>query len=144
MQVIISHRGNLEGPNPVEENNPTKIMNVIYAGYDCEVDLWWYPDGLFLGHDEPKYEIDYHFLVNKHLWIHCKNIEAIVYLSQDTRLHLFYHKEGVTYTSKGYLITEHGKLVNNKSIACMPELINDWDITSAYGICTDYPEKYRI
>jgi hypothetical protein len=142
--LLISHRGNLNGPTPDEENNPTKVMDVIYAGYDCEVDLWWKSEGLFLGHDEPKYKIDYCFLINRHLWIHCKNIEAIVYLSQDLRLNLFYHNEGVVYTSKGYLITEPGKLVSHKSIACMPELVKDWDIREAYGVCTDYPLSHKL
>ncbi|MGD0340518.1 MAG: hypothetical protein ABSA76_02255 [Bacteroidales bacterium] len=143
MQVIISHRGNLNGPNPVEENNPTKVMGVIAQGFDVEVDLWYLPEGIFLGHDAPKYKVDYWFLINKHLWIHCKNVKAIACLSEDERLNLFYHTEGATYTSKGYLITEPGKSVGYKSIACMPELVKDWDIREAYGVCTDYPLKYR-
>lgn len=133
----ISHRGNLIGPS-IEENNPHKVMEVIYAGYDCEVDLWHLPEGLFLGHDKPFYKIDYWFLVNKNLWIHCKNYEAIVYLSKVKELNLFYHTEGIALTTKGFLITAPGLLTGEKSVAMMPELAKDWDFRNAYGICTDY------
>jgi len=142
--LIISHRGNLNGPNPALENNPHQVMRAIYEGYDVEVDLWWESDGLYLGHDEPKYKIDYWFLVNKHLWIHCKNVEAVTCLSVDEQLHLFYHEGAVAYTSKGFLITEPGMLISYKSVACMPELKEGWDISYAYGVCTDYPLKYKV
>ena len=144
MQKIISHRGNFKGAISIEENNPCKIMDVIHGGYDVEVDVWWGENGLFLGHDIPKYKIDYCFLVNDRLWIHCKNIEAFVYLSQDKKLHLFYHRDGIALTTKGYLWTAPGLLLDRQSIAVMPELVKEWDISLACGVCTDYPEKYKI
>lgn len=113
-------------------------MDMIYSGYDCEVDLWSIPDGLYLGHDKPVYKIDYWFLVNKHLWIHCKNFEAFVHLSKDDKLNLFYHTDGIALTTKGYLITTPGLLIGNKSIAMMPELVPGWDYRNAYGYCSDY------
>ena len=166
MQKIISHRGNFKGTSSIEENNPCKVMDVIHGGYDVEVDVWWGEKGLFLGHDIPKYKIDYCFLVNDRLWIHCKNIEAFVflilrkinkcfnihcknieafvYLSQDKKLHLFYHRDGIALTTKGYLWTAPGLLLDKRSIAVMPELVSEWDISRACGVCTDYPEKYKI
>lgn len=140
--LIVSHRGNLEGANPIEENNPYYIMRAVCYGYDVEVDLWYRRNELFLGHDKPKYKIDYWFIMDKHFWIHCKNTEALVYLSCNDKLHLFYHNEGVTYTSKGYLMTAPGEFVSYKSVACMPELTEDWDIKNAYAVCTDYPLRY--
>ena len=134
----VSHRGNINGPSEQGENNPHRVMDVIYAGYDCEIDLWYKSGGLYLGHDEPFYKIDYCFLVNKNLWIHCKNIEALVYLSVNDKLHLFYHTDGIALTTKGFLWTAPGLLIGSKSIAAMPELIENWNIKNAYGICTDY------
>jgi hypothetical protein len=141
--LIISHRGNIDGSNAVTENNPHRIMNAIYDGFDVEIDVWWKDDGLYLGHDEPKYKIEYHYLVNKHLWIHCKNIESFVYLSQDSKLHLVYHMVDIALTTKGFLWTAPGLLLGHKSIAVMPELADGWDISMAYGVCTDYPMKYK-
>ncbi len=118
-------------------------MDVVYAGYDVEVDVWHKDNGIYLGHDEAKYKIDYCFLVNNHLWLHCKNIEAFVYLSFNDKLHLFYHTDGIALTTKGFLWTAPGLLVEKKSIAVMPELVDNWDISLACGVCTDYPYKYK-
>ena len=38
--ILVSHRGNLSGPDPDKENNPTQINKTLDLGYDCEVDLW--------------------------------------------------------------------------------------------------------
>ena len=38
---LISHRGNLEGPNPERENHPDYIYGALQAGYDVEIDVWW-------------------------------------------------------------------------------------------------------
>ena len=141
--LIISHRGNLYGPNPVTENNPHQIMSAIYRGFDVEIDIWYTPEGLFLGHDEPKYKIDYHFLVNKHLWVHCKNIESFIYHYPDREINVFFHKDDVALTSSGHIITAPGMLLSAKSIAAMPEMSVGWNTDIAYGICTDYPFKYR-
>ena len=141
--ILIAHRGNVEGANPLEENKPHYAMLAMYAGYDAEVDLWWTPDGLFLGHDAPKYQIDYSFLVNPKLWIHCKNIEALTYLSFDDKLHLFFHKDDAVLTSKGFVWTAPGLLLWKKSIAVMPELAPEWDIRFAGGVCTDNVKQYK-
>ena len=34
--ILISHRGNLEGPNPDIENNPERIRQVIQMKFDVE------------------------------------------------------------------------------------------------------------
>ena len=44
---IISHRGNLIGPNLLLENNPDYILSAVSMGFDVEVDVW-YDDGYFL------------------------------------------------------------------------------------------------
>ena len=36
---IISHRGNIEGPNSSTENFPDQINDCINRGYDVEIDL---------------------------------------------------------------------------------------------------------
>ena len=43
---LISHRGNLSGPIPESENNPSYITNAINKGFDVEVDFWFTPNGL--------------------------------------------------------------------------------------------------
>ena len=37
--ILISHRGNINGPNPEMENNPEYIQKALDLGYDVEVDV---------------------------------------------------------------------------------------------------------
>ena len=76
--LIISHRGNLQGPSPFE-NQPSQIDICLEAGFDCEIDLRVENDELFLGHDSGQYKItqDWLFDRKEKLWIHCKNFNAI-------------------------------------------------------------------
>ena len=52
---IISHRGNLTGPNPIRENSIDYIEEAIAEGFDVEVDLWVDDNECYLGHDDPQY-----------------------------------------------------------------------------------------
>ena len=51
---LISHRGNLSGPDVKLENNPLQIQKVLDLGYECEIDVWYIGGDYLLGHDEPK------------------------------------------------------------------------------------------
>lgn len=144
-QLIISHRGNLNGSNPEMENMPEYILKAIHQGFDCEVDLWRVGDELFLGHDRPQYKIEWGFIIRRGLWIHCKNIEAAHYASRQKLYNAFWHQtDDCVITTGGYLWTYPGKPLTDKSIAVLPETVPDWGISLAYGVCTDYPLKYKI
>ena len=45
---LISHRGNINGPNKTEENSPEHILNAINNGYDVEIDVWFIDDKWYL------------------------------------------------------------------------------------------------
>lgn len=145
---LISHRGNINGKQPTLENSPNYILNAIEQGYDVEIDVW-YTNKFMLGHDKPQYEFPFDLLEKFYtkLWVHCKNIEAIVKLKNNpelnSRLNYFWHEnDTVTLTSKGYIWAYPGKQPINNSIAVMPEINND-NITQCKGICSDYIEKYK-
>jgi hypothetical protein len=145
MRRIISHRGNIIGENPRLENEPVYVKTALECGYDVEIDVWWVDGTLFLGHDKPEYPIDMDFLTQGGLWIHCKNIQALDCLIEDVEMNVFYHvNDDVTLTSYGYIWTYPGKLILFNSIAVLPERVPNWDIRLAYGVCTDYPLKYKI
>ena len=61
--ILISHRGNLDGKNESEENNPIYIEEALNAGYEVEIDVWYDGEQLYLGHDNPEYEIELEFLM---------------------------------------------------------------------------------
>lgn len=137
---FIAHRGNINGPD-INENKPEYILNTILQGYDCEIDVRYLENKLYLGHDNPDYQIEISFLLNNNnkLWIHCKNIEALEYLLNYKELNIFWHQEdNYTLTSKGFIWSYPKMKITNKCIILMPEL-NNYEIDkNAYGVCTDY------
>lgn len=140
--LIISHRGNLHGPDPKTENTNEQICKALSAGYNVEVDVWFKNGDLYLGHDEPKDVFS--ILIASRLWFHCKNIEAVEYFIDYAARNYFYHDEDdIAVTSNKYLWTFPGKLLTSKSIAVLPETVTGWDIRKAFGLCTDYPKIYE-
>jgi hypothetical protein len=144
--IYISHRGNLEGPNKESENTPEAIDAAIDLGFSVEVDVWLKDSNLYLGHDEPVLPTTLNWLLERKqkLFLHCKNIDALVFFqSTENKFHYFWHEnDTVTLTSFGMIWAYPGKQPIKESIAVMPELYND-DTSECIGICTDYPLKYR-
>jgi len=148
-KILISHRGNINGRLPNKENEPNYIDEALAAGYDVEVDIWGIDGEIFLGHDGPQYPIDFDWLEERssNLWIHCKNIDALLYCSDidysNVLLNYFWHEnDTVTLTSFNWIWAYPGNQPIVGSIAVMPELNND-DVSSAAGICSDVIKKYK-
>ncbi len=142
--IFIAHRGNLIGPNAKKENSPDYIDFAIQENCNVEIDIWIKKNEWYLGHDYPTYKIEENWLNKRkrYLWIHAKNIDALLKL-KDTKYHYFWHEtDTVTLTSKKYIWAYPGKQKIKNSIAVMPEINND-DITECIGICTDYIKKYK-
>lgn len=146
---IISHRGNLKGPNPLIENDPKQVEIVLNHKFDVEIDVWVLQDQkIFLGHDEPKIEIDLEWLIasKEHLWLHCKNVEALQYfneLKQNFKF-FFHHEDAYTLVSNGLIWVYPGATLARNSIYVLPENdrnpIGELQIPSdIYGVCTDFP-----
>ena len=84
--ILISHRGNINGRLESYENEPNYIDKAISEGYEVEVDIWLMNDVWYLGHDKPQYGINFKWIQerNNRLWVHCKNIKALSYLTNNT------------------------------------------------------------
>lgn len=146
---IISHRGNLTGPNPETENKPEQILHCIQKGYDVEIDLWRIGGQLFLGHDNPMYNTTLHFLhkYRHYLWVHCKNIEALEYMNNSgASLNYFWHQEDqYTLTSWDYIWSYpncNSPYSSNQILLDFSETV-DFDYYRSLnikGICVDYVE----
>lgn len=146
--ILISHRGNLIGPDPKRENSISYIQEALDKGYNVEIDIWVENNKLWLGHDLPQYFVNKMWLVlnKKQLWIHCKNIEAINYFSDISLLKVFnyfwHENDTLTLTSKNYIWAYPGKQPIKNSIAIMPEINND-DISQCLGVCSNYIQNYK-
>jgi hypothetical protein len=146
---IISHRANLDGPDPSIENKPDSILTAIKHGFSVEVDLRLYNNKLYFGHDEPQYETSLDFLNEnkKYLWIHCKDLDALEFCLERA-FHCFWHnKDDYTLTNYRYVWAYPGKEVVGKlCIMVMPEW--HWKpeeviLKRPFGVCTDYPFAYK-
>lgn len=138
--ILISHRGNISGSNPELENQPDYITSAYRSGFDVEIDVWLYNGMFYLGHDEPQYLTDWHFLTTNGFWCHAKNFQALVAL-RSCGANCFWHQDDdYTLTSSGYIWTYPGKSFSPQSIVvCQSEketkvLYRE----NLYGICSDY------
>lgn len=163
---IISHRGNLTGPNPERENTIEAIEEALNRGFPVEFDIWYLDGKYWLGHDEAQYEITLdkidEWSLIKQLYVHCKNVWAMQALIKEKMYHnmnvnLFFHHDDQCILLQDSLIWVHPRHVTAVSqdmvedcIAVLPnrkslgysedDLVNldNWN-----GICTDYPENVR-
>ena len=141
--ILISHRGNINGPNLQRENEPLYIMEALEKGFDVEIDVWWKEDGFYLGHDEPQYKVKREFLQNRKLWCHAKNIDAFYQMVDDEKIHCFSHdKDEVALTTKGYFWSSFENQMTNRSICVMPPDSRDLPKDIA-GVCSDYVGVYK-
>lgn len=142
---IISHRGNLFGPEKELENTKKRIDEVIALGLDVEVDVRVVGGSLFLGHDSPEEEVSEEWILDRSdkLWIHCKNMEAIdLFLGKDANY--FWHQEDdCTLTSKGYVWVYPGKSIPKNSVAVLPELWTDDLNLKCFGVCSDFAANFK-
>ena len=143
--IIISHRGNLDGPDKERENNPHFIDDCITKGFDVEIDLRTLNGELFLGHDAPEYKTDIEWLLErkKNLWIHTKDYESLkTIIKYKENLKFFCHEsDRFTLTSNGYIWSHD--LKNQMTNECIIPLIdleqvNLYQQKGFYAVCTDY------
>ena len=143
--ILISHRGNINGPLEKKENSPDYINEALKLGFDVEVDVWVEFGELYLGHDHPKYIINESFLENEKLWCHAKNIESLEYMLKNKKIHCFWHQnDDFTITSNGFIWTYPNKKLTPRSICVLPEIQKKFTVNNEdfYGICSDYISKY--
>lgn len=148
--IIISHRGNLNGPNPPRENSWNYILEALFYHPQLyvEIDIWQSGslEPLYLGHDHPQYEINIWELrkYRNRLVCHAKTVHALQTLVE-SGLHSFYHhNDSVVLTSKRWLWIYPTAQIVSTGIWVLPETIIDLDKDKieCRGICTDYPAKF--
>ena len=156
---IISHRGLLEGPSSDKENNPKNISSNIrkYPLLINEIDVNLTSTGIFLGHDQLKYEINIDFLIEKKefIIIHLKTIEINSskvlkdFKTLYQECHVFAHdQDPFAITNRGWIWSHPNRGIIPRTILVMPEKIIPFnklnfhkELNVLLGVCTDYPLK---
>lgn len=143
--ILIAHRGNTNGSIKSLENKPEYLDSAIKLNYNVELDIWYINNELWTGHDYPQYHIDLNWLETriKKIWIHCKNIDSLLYFkSQSNPFNFFWHEnDTITLTSLGFIWAYPGKQPILHSIAVLPEFYNE-KIDGCLGVCSDIINKY--
>lgn len=136
--ILISHRGNTDGPNIDLENNPNQIQKLLDKKINVEIDVWYKNDNYFLGHDTPTYLISEKFLLQKKLWCHAKNLDALYKLLKLKTVCFWHQEDNYTLTSNNYIWTYPNKTTNYKCI--IVDITPDWNKKkyNCAGICVDY------
>jgi len=149
---IISHRGNIDGPHPTNENTISHIQTALDMGFDVEVDVWKVGNTVYLGHDNPQEMMPIPYYDDPRLWFHCKNVEALnhfrLFALLPHKLKYFWHQtDDYCLTSNEKIWVYPGKPLLYDSIAVVPEILPEDcaygdELWSCHAICTDYPQKY--
>jgi hypothetical protein len=143
--IFISHRGNINGRVPNQENKPRRIISVLNKGYDVEIDVWFNGINFFLGHDFPQYNIPQTFLSMKGLWCHAKDLQTLSELMR-LKLNTFYHNtDAATLTSKGIIWIYPGKEIKCcHPCICLPQDKNmKIEYRNVFGLCSDYISFFK-
>jgi len=149
--LLIAHRGNLNGP-AVDENKPEYIENAIEAGFHVEIDVRMVDNTLLLGHDAPQYKIPRDWLEDNRddLWIHAKDKESLMHLSQSPMgYRYFWHSsDEFTLVSNGMVWCHNTNVSLNEK--CVIPLIDAETVFTfslerewPSAICSDYVAELR-
>ena len=140
---LISHRGNINGPNKNLENSPEYIKKALDQGFDVEIDVWFQDGNYFLGHDGPQYSIIEEFLQNEKLWCHAKNLRALEKMLANSKIHCFWHQtDTATLTSRNVVWSYPGSEAIQGSICVLPEISKPIS-PNCVGVCSDYVSAYK-
>ena len=148
--ILVSHRGNINGPSLETENSPNQVSYALSLGFHCEIDIWKIESNWFLGHDSPKYpvNIDSLFAVKSKLWLHCKNYSALDSLRSSDFNYFWHDHDDYVLTSHRYIWSFPGKSISHQnSVYVMPEKICFpfkpsfiEELKILYAVCSDYPK----
>lgn len=141
---IISHRGNLNGPDFETENTLNQYELALSKGFEIEIDVWKiHGSTVWIGHDSGDSVMPKSFLEenSNKLWVHAKSLSAVESLRFMHGINWFWHEnDKMTITSKGYIWCYPGTYIDGGiSVVSSREFQTDHDIL---GICTDYAMNF--
>lgn len=146
--IKISHRGNINGRIPELENTKSYIEEALNNNFDVEIDVRFCGNKLWMGHDELDEEIDIEWIYahKERLWVHCKDIESILYLRQaPSEIHYFGHtNDPFVLTSRKFLFCIPNNNLDQNCVMVMPEHFNftPRPDNKAGAVLTDFPINY--
>jgi hypothetical protein len=148
MSLLISHRGNTTGMNPVKENSPEYVQSALNKGFHVVVDVWLVGRAhLSLGAEQPRFPTTIEFLTENNIVCRAKSAETLEYLLVKGA-HCFMHdKDNHVLTNGGLIWTAPGKPIMSRSILTMPEHvlpdISSLALLTCAGVCSDRIQEIK-
>lgn len=145
--IYIAYRGLFYGEDPQKENTPDQVSTALRIGFNASVDAWRIDNKLYLGSNQPLYEVSEKYLQNRRLWINCCNSDMYDWIQkQNPKLYInyFYIPYGPTpdyaVTNKNYYWNYLSTPFSNPTIMVLPEsydrgLLSTIDLRTL-GICS--------
>lgn len=148
MIQFVSHRGNLSGPLPSRENEPSYIDEALALSQcsSVEIDVRMVGDEFFLGHDYPQYRVTAAWLNERSnkLLMHLKDVRSLKFILR----HRFHHWHYFCHAGDAFTHTSHGMLwLHNISLepdhsTIVPLMTRDLVLANPYrtmaAICSDF------
>ena len=145
----ILHRGLLNGPDPMLENQELILKHRLDEGWEVEMDIWNIDDVLWLGHDCPTTILkDESLIMRPGAWVHLKNLDALRKMPQGA--HFFIHDtDPATLTSQGFVWFYPGNIVSESiynSVIVLPERVGFGFplLGKVKAVCSDYTPCHFI
>jgi hypothetical protein len=147
--LYISNRGNINGPDLGNENNPVYVKATLDRGYHVVVDVWivQQKEGLqlALGELQPQYPVTIELLKNPKIIARVNNLTAFQILL-DNGVHVVGNSRDFCLTSRGLIWTPPGsRIVTVKSVMNMPEWytnnMKDLAFINCAAICSNFIER---
>lgn len=149
--LYISNRGNLDGPNMSNENNPEYVKVALEKGYHVIVDTWIgkNKDGNFqisLGQIQPMYPVDLTFMQNPKIIARVKDVGTFQMLT-DNKISSVILSADPALSSAGLLWPPGGaRFITRSCVLNMPEWFTkdfkDLVTIPCAGVCSDYIESF--
>jgi hypothetical protein len=148
MSLLISHRGNTTGIDPVKENSPDHIQDALNKGFSVVVDVRLVGDThLALGAEKPVYGVTLEYLKENLIICRARTVQTLEYLLING-VHCFMHEhDDHVLTNGGLIWTAPGKPVMARSIFTMPEHflqdISSLALLTCAGVCSDRIQEIK-
>lgn len=154
---IISHRGNVLGPGSNCERH--HVEAALLEGYDVELDVRFHEGRLWIGHDEPLYELPREWVlpaVSSRLWFHAKDARAFDLLTRHGH-RAFQHADEPFATVE----PDGVRWLHPRDFHCLEDArghvfldVDGWKRTppwvmgcvphvAPFAVCTDWPREWR-
>ena len=142
--IIISHLGNINGPEPERENTFSYIQAARKAGWHVCMRVIFRYGKFLLPHANGYDVIQPAFLARQHYWSCALSPETVDALCEINAHCFLAAAEHPTLTSAQFVWTPPPHYLTPRAIALFPEAgPENWLSTSEpAGVCSDYPAQY--